>query len=83
VVDQDRGEHNEREELEELRLPILEGGLTESDDVSRERGCLTVGTDILDVGTPLGDRLADPTEKEEREERDRESEVGPDTGDPG
>jgi hypothetical protein len=78
VLDQDRREHDEREQLEELRLPVLERGLAERDEEVAEPDGLTVRALLLDERAPLRDPLRDPTDDEEGQELEREREVRPD-----
>jgi hypothetical protein len=77
-VDEHRGEDDEREQLEELRLPVLQRRLTELDQVVGDRGMLAVRARLLRVDTPFGEGLGDPREEEESAERDAEPEVLPD-----
>lgn len=82
-MDQDGGEHDEREELEELRLPVLEGGLAEFHDEPAGLDGLVVGSLLVRIRLPLGDALTDPAHEEEGAEGDAEPEVGSDPADLG
>jgi hypothetical protein len=72
-VDEQRRHHDERVELEEFGLPVLQGGLRELGDEVGDAEGLAVRVLFGDVDVPLGEPLGDPA----GEEQDGESDAQP------
>src|SRR5918999_4567569 len=78
AVDQERGQHHEREQLEELRLPVLQGAGPELPEEAADQQRLLVLDLLVGPGEPLGDELADPAEEEQPGQGDAQAVVLPD-----
>src|SRR4029453_12546575 len=82
VVDQDGGHHDEREQLQELRLPVLQRRLPELHPEVRQVRHLAVGRLLVGERRPFGDALRGPAHEEQDREGQAEAEVAPETADP-
>src|SRR5690606_26292935 len=69
LVDVQRREADEREQLEELRLPVLEGRLAELGEEVAELRRRALRRLLVGVLLPLRDQVADPRREEQRDER--------------
>ena len=78
LVHVERGEDDEREQLEELRLPVLERRLGELAEEVTDAGVLAMGQLLIRVHLPLGDGVGDPRGEEQHHQPDAEPEVAPD-----
>src|SRR4029453_4565307 len=80
LVVQERGQDDERVDLKELRLPVLEGPLPEVHDVAvptPEGRHSAVGLLVGDVLPPAEDRLQRKADEEENADDDAEAVVPP------
>src|SRR5918994_4322190 len=78
VVDVRGREDHEREQLEELGLPVLERRLSELDEELPRAGGLPVITLLLSDRSPFGHGLTSPAHEEQDAQHDAECKVGPD-----
>src|SRR3954451_20902124 len=82
LVDQEAREHDERRQLEELRLPVLERPLRPDPAVpvvAQERRVRTVLSLLGGVLEPAGDRVPHEAPEEEDGERDAQPVVAPES----
>jgi hypothetical protein len=70
LVDQQGGEHDEGEQLEKLRLPVLERGLRELRHEVADLSQLPMLALLIDEGLPFPDALGKPRDQEQDAERD-------------
>src|SRR3954449_213897 len=80
LVDQVGRGDDQEEDLEELRLPVLERPLAEVDDVAtpaEHRRVLALGRLVGDVLPPAEDRVQEEAREEDREHEDAEAVVAP------
>src|SRR6185436_2513766 len=81
VMDENGGHHDEREQLEELGLPVLQRRLPELHPEVRQARDLPVRRLLVDERGPFGEPLGCPADEEQDRERQAEAEVAPDTAD--
>ena len=78
LVDVERRQHDEREQLEELGLPVLERRVAELGQEVADLGRLAVPALLVGEHLPLGDALGEPRHQEQDHQDEAEPELAPD-----